>query len=119
MQCIDTISLNGIDRERNYAAWQELIRGCSKSAKTFVIRCWTEERQWIELALKYGSFEASDWSQGKVITGAVTEEFIQMLLSQLLSSDTRVCQKLTPFFSIFFDSGISSEHYGTEVNIWE
>ena len=26
--------------------------------------------------------------------------------------------KMTPFFSIFFDNGFSSEHYGTEMYVW-
>ena len=119
MTYVDTISLSGIDREKNYITWQNLIRSCGNSAKTFEIHCWEEERQWIALACQYGKIKAHEWKLGKVIAGEVTEEFIEMLLSQPLPQDTRVYDKMTPFFSIFFDNGISSEHYGTEINIYE
>ena len=30
-----------------------------------------------------------------------------------------IYNKMTPFFSIFFDNGFSSEHYGTELHVCE
>ena len=119
MTYVDTITLSGIDWEKNYETWQNLIRSCGNSAKTFEIHCWNEERAWIELACRYGKIIRHEWTLGKVIAGEVTEDFIGMLLSQPLPQDIRVQDKMTPFFSIFFDNGISSEHYGTEINIYE
>jgi hypothetical protein len=31
--------------------------------------------------------------------------------------DIAICNKMTSFFSIFFENGFSSEHYGTEFHI--
>ena len=96
--------------------WQDLIQRLSKSAKTFEIHCWNEETEFIELALKYGKYKDNTWPLGKVITGNITSDFIDMLINLPRPTDTEIYYKRTPFFSIFFDNGFSSEHYGTEIN---
>ena len=53
---------------------------------------------------------------GTVISGPVTPEFLHMLLCLPKPMDTEIYNKMTPFFSIFFDNGFSSEHYGTELH---
>ena len=89
------------------------------NAKTFEIHCWNEETEWIELALKYGTLKEHPWELGKVISGEITDEFINILINLPRPTDTEVYYKRTPFFSIFFDNGISSEHYGTEIHFDE
>ena len=96
--------------------WQDIVKDLSRNAKTFEIHCWNEETEWIELALKYGKIKEDSWELGKVISGDITEEFINMLVNLPRPTDTEIYYKRTPFFSIFFDNGFSSEHYGTEIN---
>ena len=70
-----------LDRtEKDNSKWLELLKESLKTAITFEIHCWNEEEEWIEVALKYGTMKESDWSYGKIITGAVTAEFSDMLL---------------------------------------
>ena len=95
--------------------WKTLIREYLHSAKSFEIHCWTEEPEWIELALRYGEFKETDWAYGKVVSGEVTPDFVELILNQPKPADTEIYNKMTPFFSIFLDNGFSSSHYGTEV----
>lgn len=94
--------------------WKDLIKVHLQSAKLFEIHCWTEEKEWIDLALRYGQFKG-DWAYGKVVSGEVTPDFVEMILNQPKPADTEIYNKMTPFFSIFLDNGFSSSHYGTEV----
>ena len=45
----------------------------------------------------------------------MTPAFIDFLLSLPKPADTEIYNKMTPFFSLFLDTGFSSEHYGTEL----
>ena len=91
----------------------------AKTAASFEIHCWNEETEWIALALQYGNHKQTDWAFGKIVSGPVTPEFLQMLLGLPKPTDTEIYNKMTPFFSIFFDNGFSSEHYGTELHVCE
>ena len=92
-----------------------LISDALKNTKTFEIHCWNEETEWIELALKYGNLKEDDWTYGKIITGEVTPEFTEMLLSQPKPTDIEAANKMTPFFNIFLDDTFQSSHWGTEI----
>ena len=59
----------------------------------------------MDRALQYGKLKESDWTHCQVITGAVTPELVEMLLNMPKPMDTVVSNKMTPFFSIFFDNG--------------
>ena len=100
--------------EKDNAKWKALVAEHIKTARTFEIHCWAEEQDEIALALQYGTLKDFDWKYGKVIAGSVTAEFTAMLLNMPKPIDTVFSNKMTPFFSIFFDNGFSSEHYGTE-----
>lgn len=95
--------------------WKSIIKQHLQAAASFEIHCWEEQTKWIDAALQYGEFKETEWSYGKVITGKVAPEFIEMLLNIPKPVDTEIYNKMTPFFSIFLDSGFSSEHYGTEL----
>ena len=95
--------------------WRVLAAKYLKTAKSFEIHCWNDESEWIRLALQCGQEQKTDWSYGKVISGAVTEEFRAMLLSIPKPEDTEIYNKMTPFFNVFLDNGFESSHYGTEV----
>jgi len=92
-----------------------LITEALKNAKTFEIHCWNEETEWIELALKYGKLKEDDWKYGKIITGKVTTEFIEMILAQPKPADIEAANKMTPFWGIFLDDTFQSSHWGTEI----
>ena len=100
--------------ENDNVKWKALISEHIKTANTFEIHCWAEEQEEIALALRYGTLKDFDWKYGKVIAGSITAEFATMLLNMPKPIDTVISNKMTPFFSIFFDNGFSSEHYGTE-----
>ena len=100
--------------EQDNSRWRELISGYLKTAKSFEIHCWKEETEWIALALKYGKSKEDDWKYGKIITGKVTPQFVEMLLSLQKPTDTEIYNKMTPFFNVFLDDVFQSCHYGTE-----
>ena len=104
--------------EKDNSKWLGLLKEALKTAKTFEIHCWNEEDEWIEVALQYGKLKESDWTYGKMITGEVTPEFADMLLTMPKPQDTEIENKITPFFNVFLDSGFQSSHYGTEVVIY-
>lgn len=101
--------------EKDNHRWLSIIKDALQTAKTFEIHCWNEESEAIALALEYGTFKETDWWYGKVIVGAVTTAFADMLLSQPKPSDIEAANKMTPFFNIFFDNGFQSCHWGTEL----
>ena len=105
-----------LDRsESDNSKWLSYITAALGGAKTFEIHCWTEETEWIDLALQYGSLKEDDWQYGKIITGAVPPEFVQMLLGLPKPADTETYNKMTPFFNVFLDDKFQSCHYGTEL----
>ena len=107
-----------LDRsEVDNSKWLSHIMAALKDAKTFEIHCWNEETEWIELALQYGCLKDDDWQYGKIITGEVTPEFVQMLLGLPKPADTEIYNKMTPFFNVFLDDKFQSCHYGTELYI--
>jgi len=104
--------------EKDNSKWLGLLKEALKTAKTFEIHCWNGEDEWIAVALRYGKLKESDWTYGKMITGEVTPEFAEMLLTMPKPQDTELENKMTPFFNVFLDSGFQSSHYGTEVVIY-
>ena len=107
-----------LDRtETDNSKWLSYITTALDDAKTFEIHCWNEESEWIGLALKYGKLKEDDWKYGKIITGEVTPEFVQMLLSQPKPTDIEIENKMTPFFNVFLDDNFQSCHYGTDLYI--
>ena len=112
----DEFGMVTLDRsEADNSKWLSYITTALDGAKTFEIHCWNEETEWIELALQYGSLKDDDWRYGKIITGAVTPEFVQMLLGLSKPTDTEIENKMTPFFNVFLDDKFQSCHYGTEL----
>lgn len=107
-------SINFDHTEKDNAKWVKLITGYLNNATAFEIHCWNEEAEWIDLALRYGEEKDTDWKYGKIITGQVTTQFIDMLLGLPKPSDTALYSKMTPFFNIFLDDTFQSCHYGTE-----
>ena len=101
--------------EKDNTRFLALITDALKNAKIFEIHCWNEESEWIGLALEYGKLKEDDWKYGKIITGEVTAEFIEMILSQPKPTDIEAANKMTPFFNVFLDDTFQSSHWGTEI----
>ncbi len=101
--------------EKDNTRFLTLLTDALKNAKTFEIHCWNEEVDEIALAHKNGKLKESDWTYGKVITGEVTPEFVEMLLSQPKPTDIEAANKMTPFFNVFLDDTFQSSHWGTEI----
>ena len=99
---------------KDNAEWKTLVEKHIGTAKTFEIHCWEAEEEQINAALKYGQIKPMNWKYGTVIAGNVTEEFKQMLRNTEVTFVPDGGSRMTPFFSIFFDNGFSSEHYGAE-----
>jgi len=99
----------------DYNVWKEVMREELLSASSFDIHCWNEEIESIQLALKYGVKKPFDWNFGQVITGLVTPKFIEFIIGIQKLKDTELSKIMTPFFSIFLNTGFSSEHYGSEL----
>ena len=60
--------------------------------------------------------KASVWKNGKIIVGNVTPEFTSFLLGLTKPTDTELCNKMTPFFTIVLDNGFCSAHYVAELS---
>lgn len=108
MQPIDFDYLQKTNKVWKEHMWRNLC-----VAKRFEIHCWMNEKEWIDLALQFGTLKDSDWRYGEIIAGEVTPAFIEMVLGLPKPTDTELFNKMTPFFSIFLDDVFSSEHYGT------
>lgn len=111
----ETFSFDGTEKDNS--AWLVLISEYIRSATSFEIQCWADEVEEMILALQYGEIKPSNWKKGTIVEGTVTSDFIKMVLEIPKPKDTEIYNKMTPFFSIAFDNGFSSEHYGTEVII--
>lgn len=97
--------------------WNDIVRACAVIGDPFEIHCWSDEKAEIQAALKYGHKETSSWSDGTVIRGKITREFLTFLTEAAKPTDTDIYNKMTPFFTIFFGNRLHSEHYGTEIII--
>lgn len=102
--------------QNNYF-WKKLIIEFATVGLKFEIHCWNEETEAIRTALKLGKEKLTDWEFGIVIEGIIDEKFIEMIQHTVKPQGVAIYNKMTPFFSIFFENGFSSEHYGTEFHI--
>lgn len=97
--------------------WNELVRACAVIGDSFEIHCWSDEKAETMAALRYGQKVTSSWSEGTVIRGRITKEFLSFLTESRKPEDTEIYNKMTPFFTIVFGNRLHSEHYGTEIII--
>ena len=96
--------------------WKAIIAEQLNTATHFEIHCWKDETECISLALNYGEIKPDNWQHGTIVSGKVTQNFIEMLLSQPKPDKADGYNKMTPFFTIHLDNGFWSVHYGTELN---
>lgn len=98
--------------------WKKLISKFAIVGLKFEIHCWREETEAMKAALAFGKERLTDWELGTIIEGVIDDNFLDMLHHTTKPLDTKLYNKMTPFFSIFFENGFSSEHYGMEYHIF-
>lgn len=82
----------------------------------FSIHCWKEEQMLTDLAKKYGAIEQSEWQYGNIISGRITDDFANFIITVSFNSKQNG-QKMTPFFNIVLGDNFFSSHYGQEVHL--
>ena len=104
------------DTTAYFGMWKEYLERYLACTNIFELHIWNEETKLIDFALKYGIIKEDPWTSGKIITGKVTDQFIEMLLSTAGYIYDGVFHKMTPFFNIFLDDIFESSHWGTEIH---
>ena len=112
-------SIQLISRLDNNIWWKELFKHYANKGKSFEIRCWDEETESINLMSKFGTVEKSKTTKEIIITGDITNEFIDLIVKEEMPSDQNIYNKMTQFFTLNIDKAFSSCHYGTEIYIDE
>ena len=112
-------SIQLISRLDNNKWWKDLFIHYANKGKTFEIRCWDEEIESIELISKFGTVEKSKTTKEIIITGDITNEFIDLIVKEKMPVDQNIYNKMSQFFSINIDKSYTSAHYGTEIYIDE
>ena len=111
-------SIQLISRIDNNKWWKNLFIHYASKGENFEIRCWDEEIDTINLIRKFCAVEKSKTTKEIVITGDITNEFID-LVKEKMPMDQNIYNKMTQFFTINIDKAFSSCHYGTEIYIDE
>lgn len=112
-------SIQLISRIDNNKWWKELFKHYVQNGKKFEIRCWDEETESIDLISKFGTVEKSKTTKEIIISGEITNDFIELILNEEMPEDQNIYNKMTQFFTINIDKSYTSAHYGTEIYIDE
>lgn len=113
------IEIQMLDQTLDSKWWKQLIQLYVKEGEHFEIRCWNEEREQIIKAEHYGiiSHEAGT-NYETPIKGSITKQLLKDLLLSDEPKDKSIYNKMTEYFSIFVENKLSSEHYGTELYLF-
>ena len=112
-------SIQLISRIDNNKWWKDLFIHYASKGESFEIRCWDEEIESINLIKRFGTVEKSQTTKEIIITGYITNEFIDLIVKEEMPNDQSIYNKMTQFFTINIDKAFSSCHYGTELYIEE
>lgn len=112
-------SIQLISRIDNNKWWKNLFIHYASKGETFEIRCWDEEIDTINLIKKFGTVEKSKTTKEIIITGYITNKFIDFIVKEEMPKEQNIYNKMTQFFTINIDKAFSSCHYGTEIYIDE
>lgn len=110
-------SIQLISRIDNNEWWKKLFIHYASMGEKFEIRCWDEEIESINLISKFGTVEKSKTTKEIIISGYITNEFIDLIIKEEMPSDQNIYNKMTQFFTINIDKTFSSAHYGTEIYV--
>lgn len=112
-------SIQLISRIEDNKWWKDLFIHYASKGESFEIRCWDEELESIKLISKFGTVEKSQKTKEVIISGYITNEFIDLIVKEEMPKDQNIYNKMTQFFTINIDKAFSSAHYGTEIYIDE
>ena len=112
-------SIQLISRIDNNKWWKDLFIHYAQNGEKFEIRCWDEEIESIGLINKFGTVEKSKTTKEIIISGDITNEFIDLIAKEDMPKDQNIYNKMTQFFTINIDKSYTSAHYGTEIYIDE
>lgn len=112
-------SIQLISRIEDNKWWKDLFIHYASKGEAFEIRCWDEELESIKLISKFGNVQKSQTTKEIIITGYITNEFIDLIVKEEMLKDQNIYNKMTQFFAINIDKAFSSCHYGTEIYIDE
>ena len=112
-------SIQLISRIDNNNWWKELFLHYASKGESFEIRCWDEELESIDLISKFGTVQKSQTTKEIIITGYITNQFIDLIIKEEMPKDQNIYNKMTQFFTISIDKSFESAHYGTEIYIDE
>jgi hypothetical protein len=113
-----TIQVQILDHNVNSDWWKKIIQYFVKPGDEIEIRCWNEEKEEIKKAMSYGRPIQIESNFQTAIKGIVTEQMIKEFLTLPEPVDKVVYNKMTEFFTILVENKISSEHYGTELYLF-
>ena len=95
--------------------WNNLIPLYAREGEPFEIHCWYDETDLIHLAEQHGVKVRSSIPEVTVVSGKVTQELLDLLISGKKPEDTSGYNKMTPFYTVRIGDNFSSEQYGTAV----
>lgn len=95
--------------------WNNLIHLYAREGDPFEIHCWYDEINLIHLAEQHGIKVRSSIPEVTVVSGKVTQELLDLLISGKKPEDTSGYNKMTPFYTVRIGENFSSEQYGTTV----
>ena len=112
-------SIQLIAKIYNNKWWKDLFIHYASIGESFEIRCWDEEIESIDLISEFGTVEKSKTTKEIIISGNITNKFIDLIVKEKMPVDQNIYNKMTQFFTINIDKAFSSCHYGTEIYIDE
>lgn len=109
-----------INKQTTYTSWWKSLAQIfliDNLGGDFSIHCWSDEQDTIQQVLQYGNICPSDWKYGSIISGKITQNFIDFILNspQLDSTLPQGDRKISPFFNLFLGESFYSSHYGSEI----
>ncbi|MDI3508254.1 MAG: hypothetical protein PWP48_709 [Clostridiales bacterium] len=113
-----TIQVQMLDRNINSDWWKKIIQYFAKQGDKFKIRCWNEEHEEIKKAQSYGRVSQNGSDFETSIQGIVSDNMIKEILAMPEPQDKTIYNKMTDFFTFYVENKISSEHYGTELYLF-
>ena len=87
-------SIQLISRIDNNKLWKNLFIHYASKGESFEIRCWDEEIESIELISKFGTAQKSKTTKEIIITGDITNEFIDLIVKEKMSVDQNIYNKV-------------------------
>lgn len=113
------IEIQVLDDTLSSEWWNYMIRYFIRIGDSMEIHCWNEESDEIESAMSYLSSERISSGFETIIRGVVTEKIIQDLDVFFSATDKVNYNKMTRFFAILIENKLFSEHYGTEMYLFD